>query len=90
MFHTSAAQARAAGRMERRFWGWEDYSYEIMEASGFSTSNDGYWWVPDLGFSGKEGIHLFDSKEEAKQAALRKVNAEIARLEGSRENILLS
>lgn len=90
MLGQSAEQARASGRRERRFWSWSDDDYVIREVTAFagpSTEQDGYWWVPQLGFSGGEGFHLFPTKSEAATAATRKIGDEIDRLQRLRSNI---
>jgi hypothetical protein len=90
MLGQTAEQARAGGRRERRFWSWTEDDYVIREVTAFggpNTEQDGYWWVPELGFSGGEGYHLFATKRLAAQHADRKICQEIVRLERLRANI---
>lgn len=87
----SIDKARESDRLERRFWSWSDDDYKIIEVSAFAAGahppKDGYWWVPQLGFSGGEGHHLFPSKFQAAMAAERKIRKQIAQLEQLRSNI---
>lgn len=86
-------QARANGREERRFWSWSKDDYVIREVSAFaspSTNQDGYWWVPELGYSLSVNHHLFGTKRLAADAAYRSITAEIDRLVALRENITSS
>jgi hypothetical protein len=86
----SVEQARASKREEGRFWSWSDDDYRIVEVSAFAgptSTQDGYWWVPELGFSGGEGYHLFKTKVEAARAAYTKISKDITRLERLRANI---
>jgi hypothetical protein len=90
MFGQTAEQARVCGREERRFWSWSDDDYVIREVSAFAgpnTHEDHYWWIPELGFSGGEGYHLFTTKHLAAAHADRKISQQIARLEALRANI---
>jgi hypothetical protein len=80
-------QARSSGRTERRFWSWSEDDYRIVQVSGFDTGNEGYWWVPELGYSMGEGYHLFETKAEAARAAYAKISKQIARLEELKANI---
>jgi hypothetical protein len=87
----SVEEAREHNRLERRFWSWSDDDYVLVEVSAFAADGhapkDGYWWVPQLGFSGGEGHHLFPTKFQAAMAAERKINKQIKRLEMLRGNI---
>jgi hypothetical protein len=90
MLGQTTEQARESGRRERRFWSWSSDDYIIREVTAFAgpnTEQDGYWWVPELGFSGGEGYHLFTTKFLAAAHADRKIMQEIARLERLRANI---
>lgn len=87
----SLDQARSNGRLERRFWSWSDENYQIVEVSAFAADEnppkDGYWWVPQLGFSGSERFHLFTTKRDAARAAYALISTQIQRLEALRDNI---
>lgn len=90
MFQTSAEQARADGRLERKFWAINDENdiYRVVHVSGFSTPNDGYWWVPELGYSMSEGNHLFIARWDAVAKAVRLIDLKMEKLVASRADLL--
>lgn len=51
--------------------------FKCEEKNGWAKS----WWVPSLGFTMTEGIHLFDTEEMAKSALKIKINQEILDLQ---------
>ena len=86
----SVEKARAEGRTERRFWSWSEDNYRIVEVSAFAGPNsesDGYWWVPELGFSGSVKHHLFTSRQDAARAALEQINKKAAEIDRLKQNI---
>jgi hypothetical protein len=90
MLGQTAEKARANGREERRFWAWSEDDYTIREVTAFAGPNtdaDGYWWVPELGYSLSSSHHLFSTKYLAADHAYRKITKEIDRLLALREHI---
>jgi hypothetical protein len=91
MFGQSIERARAEGRYERQFWSWSSDDYRIVPVSAFAADDkeptDGYYWVPQLGFSGGYGYHLFDTRQDAARAAFASISKQIQQLEALRMNI---
>jgi hypothetical protein len=62
-----------------------------VEVSAFAADgkppSDDYWWVPQLGFNGGYGLHLFDTREAAMIAAHKKIETQIDALMRLRANI---
>lgn len=91
MLGQTADQARQGNRLERRFWAWDDADYRIVQVIAFAADEhepkDGYYWVPELGFSGGYGVSLFDTRADAAWAAYKQISGQIGRLERLRANI---
>lgn len=54
----------------------------VKHVPGWSTPNEGYWWVPDLCATMREGAHLFDSPDGAARQALAELRTEQKRIDG--------
>ena len=64
-------------RKSREFWCMSELS--VSRETGYECPpNDGVWWVPALGFSMTEGLSLFETREEAVKAAIKKGTEQIA------------
>jgi len=77
----------AAVEREKRQW-WAVADGDVREVTGYSCapSNPTMWWCPEVGFSGAEGHHLFETRDEAFAKAIaeseRDLTALQKRLEG--------
>jgi hypothetical protein len=63
-------------RKSKQFWAVTD-DHLIKFVTGWECpASEGMWWVPELGYSMSVGIHLFISKQAAKNKALREIQEE--------------
>lgn len=66
-------------RKSKQFWGVDDSSVSLV--TGYEcASQAGVWWVPELGYSMKVGIHLFDTKKPAIEKAREYISGQRASL----------
>lgn len=88
----------AAVEREKRKW-WAVADGDVREVTGYSCapSNPDMWWCPEVGFSGAEGHHLFETRDKAFAKAIaeseRDLTALQKRLEGlkrRRQNVRMS
>jgi hypothetical protein len=62
----SSGIVRPPTAREKRQW-WAVADGDVREVTGYSCApnNPDVWWCPEVGFSGAEGHHLFETRDEA-------------------------
>lgn len=58
-------------RRSKQFWTYDSVKGDVVFVTAYECKDAvGYWWVPCLGYSMKEGFSLFDTKLEAINKAI--------------------
>mgnify|MGYP003511122451 FL=1 len=59
---------------EKRQW-WVVADNHVIKCTGYSCApnNPEVWWLPEVGFSGAEGDHLFKTEDEALAKAIKEI-----------------
>lgn len=67
---------------EKRQW-FAVHGGDVRKVTGYSCapSNPDMWWCPEVGFSGSEGHHLFATRAEAIDRAVKETERDLAELQ---------
>ena len=90
--HKGSLQAACSATVERekRKW-WAVADGDVREVTGYSCApgNPNMWWCPQVGFTGTEGYHLFETRDEAFAGAIAESERALVALQKRLEGLKL-